>query len=260
MPRIVRRRKPVAKRARKSKPRRRMQRVGASNETASCKELYTLGGMQSNTPMSDVEQNLGSYKRASAIAENYQFFRIRYIKYKFIARYNTYQATTAEASAFPIPLLYHRIDKGGALPSNTSIGQLKAMGCKPMRFTRDITVTYKPGVSIVTDNADNTAALPTAFKISPWLLTGRTVSQAAWVPNDTDHKGLYWYLETVGLPGDGSYEYDCEVEVMFDFKKPLATVADASQPPALKASSFRRITAWQPSPEQLAMQQTVLAS
>jgi len=245
--RVPRRRKaPIRRRG-------RMIKRGASNETASCKELYSLRGMTSNTPLADVEQNLAFYKRASDIASNYQFFRIRYIKYKFIARYNTFQATTAEATAFPIPLLYHRIDKGGALPSTTSIGQLKAMGCKPMRFTKDITVTFKPGVSVVTDNNNNTAALPTKPMISPWLLTSRTVELAAWAPNDTDHKGLYWYMETAALPGDGTYEYDCEVEVMFDFKKPLGAVDDANAQPALKANTFRQTTFWKPSAEQLAM-------
>jgi len=217
-----------------------MRRVGATNETASCKELYTIEGMSSNTPYSDVEQNLAFYDRASAIAKNYQFFRIKYVKYKFIARYNTFQATTAEATAFPIPLLYHRIDKAGALPNNTSIGQLKAMGCKPIRFTKDLVFTWKPGVSLVTDNNNNTQALPTSYKVTPWLITGKTVGQniAGWAPNDTDHKGLYWYMDTPGLPGDGTYEYDCEVEVMFEFKNPLALVNDAAQPPAVRASTL----------------------
>ena len=208
--------------------------------------------MVSNAPFRDVEQNLGFYARASAIGANYQFFRIRYVKYKFIARYNTFQATTSEATAFPIPLFYHRIDKGGALPSNTSIGQLKAMGCKPMRFTKDITVQFAPGVSVVTDNNNNTAALPTKPMISPWLLTSRTVELPAWAPNDTDHKGLYWYMETAALPGDGTYEFDCEVEVMFDFKNPLGSVQDASAPPATNANTLRQVTYWKPSPEQLA--------
>lgn len=250
-PRYRKRAAPARRKTIPRAPRRRM--VGATNETASCKELYSLRGMQSNTPLSDVEQNLAFYKRATAIAANYQFFRIRYIKYKFIARYNTFQATTAEATAFPIPLLYHRIDKGGALPSTTSIGQLKAMGCKPIRFTKDIVVTFKPGVSIVTDNNNNTQALPTKPMISPWLLTNRTVELAAWAPNDTDHKGLYWYMETAALPGDGSYEYDCEVEVMFDFKKPLGSVEDANATPAIKANTYRQTTFWKPSPEQLAL-------
>jgi len=215
--------------------------------------------MQSNVPLRDVEQNLGFYKRAQSIGQNYQFFRIRYVKYKFIARYNTFQATTAEANAFPIPMFYSRVDKGGALPDTTSIGQLKSMGCKPIRFTKDILVTFKPGVSIVTDNNANTQALPTLPKISPWLLTNRSVEQPVWAANDTDHKGLYWYMETAALPGDGSYTYDCEVEVMFDFKKPLGSVDDAAAPKAINANVFRQLKSWTPSPEQLALTGTALA-
>lgn len=220
------------------------RKVGATNETASCKELYSIRGMLSNTPYNDVEQNLGFYKRASQIAENYQFFRIRYVKYKFIARYNTYQASTSEANVFPIPLFYHRLDKGGSLPTNTSIGQLKAMGCKPIRFTKDIVRAFKPGVSVATANDNATLGLFTRPLISPWLLTNKNVETPGWLANDTDHKGIYWYMETAALPGDGTYEYDCEVEVMFDFKNPLSVVTDANQAPAVKANTLRQTVYW----------------
>jgi len=223
-----------------------VRRRGATNETASCKELYSIRGMVSNAPFSDCEQNLADYKRASAIAQNYQFFRIKYIKYKFIARYNTFQATTAEASAFPIPMFYSRLDKGGSLPTNTSITQLKQMGCKPIRFTRDITVAFKPGVSLITEAQEAAANYGTRYNISPWLLTNRQVEQPNWTPNDTDHKGIYWYMETAALPGDGTYEYDAEVEVMFEFKGPLAE-APETQPPAIKANTLRQVTPWTPS-------------
>jgi len=195
--------------------------------------------MTSNNVFSDVEQNLSDYVRAENIAKNYQFFRIRYIKYKFIARYNTFQATTNEATAFPIPNMYHMIDKGGALPSNTSLVELKQMGAKPIRFTKNLTVTWKPGVSIATANADNTVLQATNYKISPWLMTNKTPNTANWVANDTDHKGLYWFAETAGLPGDGTYEYDAEVEVMFDFKRPLQ-IPNANNPPAIKVSTLRK--------------------
>jgi len=64
---------------------------------------------------------------------------------------------------------------------------------------------------------------------------------------------LYWYMETAALPGDGSYTYDCEVEVMFDFKKPLGSVADANAPKAVNVNTFRQTSFWQPSAEQLAL-------
>jgi len=238
MPRIVRRRKPVAKRARKSKPRRRMmRRMRGVAERASCKEIYTINNMVSNAPFSDLEQNLGDYTRATAIAKNYQFFRIKYIKYKFIARYNTFQATTAEAQAFPIPLFHYMIDKGGALPTTTTLANLKQEGAVPIRFTKDIVVTWKPGVSYVTENNIAAAQYGTAYRISPWLMTNRQVEQANWAPNDTDHKGIYWYMETAALPGDGTYEYDAEVEVFFEFKKPLSATAPGAT--AIKAKNWQ---------------------
>lgn len=208
-----------------------------SKEFASMKELYTIKGMTSNNPYSDLEQNLAFYDRAQIVGEAYQFFRIKYVKYTFICRYNTFQANTDETIAFPMPQLYFQIDKSGALPTGTSINQLKEMGCKPHKFTRNITVAWKPGVSIVTGNNNNALQLATSYKTSPWLMTNKNPENNVWAANDTDHKGLYWFMETAGLPGDGTYEYDAEVEVMFEFKKPISVTA-AGQPPATRVSTL----------------------
>lgn len=239
MPPLRRRAKKTSRKPAMTRRRRAVRRTRGVAERASCKEIYTINNMVSNAPFSDVEQNLGLYKRASAIAANYQFFRVKYIKYKFIARYNTFQATTNEASANPIPLLHYMIDKGGALPTGTSLVQLKAMGAVPIRFTKDISVVWKPGVAITTENAQNTAQYSTAYKVSPWLMTNKEPGLAGWTVNDTDHKGLYWYLESVGLPGDGTYEYDAEVEVFFEFKKPLLAIATGSSP-AISAHDWQK--------------------
>lgn len=208
-------------------------------EMASCKELYSITGMISNTPYKDIEQNLGDFMRASQIAESYQEFRIKYIKYKFIARYNTFQASTNETTVFPIPLLYTRIDKAGALPTTTSITQLKEMGCKPVRFTKDLVRSWAPGVQLGVSNAGTTAILATKPLISPWLMTNKSADTAGWDVNDTDHFGLYWFMETAGLPGDGTYEYDAEVEVGFEFRKPLAQ-PPVGQSPAISVQTLRK--------------------
>jgi len=209
------------------------------SEYATCKELYTIKGMTSNNPYSDLEQNLLQYERAELIAQAYQFFRIKYIKYTFLARYNVYQGNTNETTAFPMPQLYTMVDKAGALPTTTSIQQLKEMGAKPRKFTRNLSVAWKPGVSITTGNNNNALSLNTGVKISPWLMTNRAPEQAGWVANDTDHKGLYWFMETAGLPGDGTYEYDAEVEVVFEFKKPLAQVPEGATP-AIRVSTLTK--------------------
>lgn len=217
-----------------------MRGVRRSTEYATCKELYTIKGMTSNNPYSDVEQNLGFYERASAIAKNFQFFRIKYIKYTFIARYNVFQGNTNETTAFPMPQLYHRIDKAGALPTNTGINELKAMGCKPYKFTKNLIVAWKPGVSIATGNDVNALTLNTGVRVSPWLMTNKAPQQAGWAVNDTDHKGLYWEMETAGLPGDGTYEYDAEVEVVFEFKQPLQATPEG-QPEATRVSTLAKV-------------------
>jgi len=113
-----------------------------NSEYATCRELYTIKGMTSNNPYSDVEQNLLDYERAENIAKNYQFFRIKYIKYTFLARYNVFAGQTNEAIAFPMPQLYFMIDKSGSLPTNTSIQQLKEMGAKPHKFTKNTIVAW----------------------------------------------------------------------------------------------------------------------
>lgn len=236
-------RKPAKQQNKSNKPRARRARgtkKSAFNvpEMASCKELYSITGMISNTPYKDIEQNLGDFARASSIAKSYQEFRIKYIKYKFIARYNTFQASTAESNVFPIPLLYTRIDKAGALPTATSIVQLKEMGCKPVRFTTNQVRAWSPGVQLNTSNSGTTVVAATKPLISPWLMTNKAPDSVGWTVNDTDHFGLYWFMETAGLPGDGTYEYDAEVEIGFEFRKPLAQTTSPNE--AISVQSLRK--------------------
>jgi len=243
MPRTVRRRRQLRPRRRLPKKKVAMKRRlrKTASEYATCKELYTIKGMSSNTPYSDLEQNLGFYGRAQLVAEAYQYFRIKYVKYTFIQRYNTFQANTNESLAFPMPQLYFMLDKTGSLPTGTEITALKQMGAKPHKFTRNITVAWKPGVSFATGNDNNANILNTGTRISPWLMTNKTPESALWAANDTDHKGIYWFMETAGLPGDGTYEYDAEVEVVFEFKRPQSLYdAAPGATPAVNVHTLRK--------------------
>lgn len=237
-------RKPASKRKpmRKLAIRRPIRSRGTGvREFASSKEIYTISGMTSNNMFSDIEQNIGDYPRAKALAAYYQFYRIKYIKYKFLNRYNQFLATTNETVATPIPYLHFMIDKSGSLPTNTTIGMMKAEGAVPKKFTQPITVAWKPGVTLGVSNADNTAILGNRAAISPWLMTNKTAGSAGFTINDADHKGLYWYLETLGgLPGDGTYEFDAEVEVFFEFKKPNYPIGASVGTPAIKVSTLRQ--------------------
>lgn len=224
---------------RRARPSARKQRRLNNNvpEQASNSELYEITGMTSNTPYLDIEQNLRDYARASSIASNYQMFRIRQVKYTFKPRYDTFAASTTGDNG--IPHLYYMVDRAGALPTNTGILQLKAMGAKPHRFDdKPIIVKYKPGVQLQGDAGTGFTGVGTKPMISPWLNTNQQPDQPNWVASVTNHLGLYWYLEANNLAGDGTYEYDCSVEVQFEFKK-ASFPSPVSQPVAVRAKTLR---------------------
>lgn len=222
---------------RKGRARRNRRLDNNVAERASCSELVEYTGLTSNTPLSDMEQNLRDYVRASSIASNFQMFRIRQVKYTFKPRYDTFAASTTGDNG--IPHLYYMIDRAGALPTNTGIAQLKAMGSKPHRFDdKPIIVKFKPGVQLVGDAGPSFADVGTKPLISPWLNTNQQPDQPNWVASLTNHMGLYWYLEANNLAGDGTYEYDVSVELQFEFKK-ASYPSPASQPLAVKAKTYR---------------------
>lgn len=207
-------------------------------EMASCSEVYSITGMTSNTPLADMEQNLRDYPRASSIASNYQLYKILQVKYTFKPRYDTFAASTTGDNG--IPHLYYMIDKAGALPTNTSIVQLKAMGAKPHRFDdKPIVVKWKPGIQLEGDAGAAFTGVGTKPIISPWLNTNQEPDQPNWTASITNHMGLYWYLEANNLAGDGTYEYDADVEVQFQFKKPLFPTTEG-QPEAVRVKTLRQ--------------------
>jgi len=62
-------------------------------------------------------------------------------------------------------------------------------------------------------------AASSKYAISPWLTTtADNVSPGAFSPSGVDHLGCYWYLDQLIA---GGYQYAIEVEVQFQFKKPL---------------------------------------
>jgi len=143
-------------------------------------------------------------------------------------------------TALSVPYFHSMLDKGGAIPANIGLPGLKAMGAKPRRFDdKSITVSYTPGVSTNVQENQSGSLAPGANKptISPWLLTNTDyASVAAWAPSTTLHNGVYYYLDAGGISGDGVYEYSIDVELQFQFRKPLIPV-DIQSPPAQSATA-----------------------
>jgi len=164
--------------------------------------------------------SLNQFDRAALIARAYQEYRITACKWTFKPQFDTFTANTDATTALRVPQFYYMIDKAQAIPLTATLATLRSMGAKPRRFDdKNLTVSYHPAVQgSVWDGAALT--VPSMPRTSPWLNTNAT-PDGAWTASTIDHGGLFYYLDAGALPGDGQYEFSVELEVQFEFRKPL---------------------------------------
>lgn len=189
----------------------------------SCKRTLQTGGnnFAVNTLYSLMNTSLIDYQRAAQVAQAYQHYRIKKIQLTFKPTFDTFAQNGAQTMSKMH--LYFMIDKAGALPTNVSIEGLKQMGARPFALDeKERIVSWRPSVlesSMYAPGLGNTVA--SKYLISPWLSTAANpISPGAFVASGVDHLGIYWYCEQLLTPGNTVYEV--EVEVQFEFKKPLA--------------------------------------
>jgi len=167
--------------------------------------------------------SLDQFPRAVQVAAAYQHYRIRKIAVTFKPSYDAFQAG---AGAVTKPRLYYMIDKSGAIPTTIALEGLKQMGARPRELDEsNIVIQWSPSVlEAAMDNAPN--SIPSKYRVSPWLATNNApLSPGVFVPSAVDHLGLYWFLDALNNPE--GYQYQCEVEVQFQFKKPLTNATSS---------------------------------
>ena len=165
---------------------------------------------------------LTQYDRAVNIAKAYQYFRIKKVALTVKFGYDTY---TAGAGAPTRPNLYYMLDKSQSIPLNVSLEGLKQMGSRPHACdNKPFTISWAP--SVLTQEDGPGGPLPAQYKISPWLNTNNA-NLGAFVPSAVNHNGLYWYVQMDATNGV-VYNYTAELEVQFEFKKPLWTATTSS--------------------------------
>lgn len=197
-------------------------------ERASLSEQRTMsvqGGFVNNTLYSLMNTSLDQFTRASIVAKGYQHYRIKYITLKVKPTWDTYAVGGANPAGKPN--LYYMIDKAGAIPTNITLEGLKQMGARPHNFDEKVRVIgWRP--SVLTADLTASGAAPVVqgsqYKISPWLNTSDVSVFQPWNPSTIDHLGVYWYVEAPVQAG-GNQPYTCEVEVQFEFKKPLVATS-----------------------------------
>lgn len=172
---------------------------------------------------------LNQFDRAIQAAQAFQFYRIKHIALKIKPQFDTYAFGT---NGYGKPKIYYMFDKSGALPSNLSLEALKQMGAKPHNLDeKPFTISWSPTVLMSAMTAPGAAPTtqPGQYAVTPWLTTNaNTISPGVWVANTVDHLGVYWYVESTSYGGTGGLPYQIDVEVQFEFKKPLWSALQSS--------------------------------
>lgn len=195
------------------------------SDVAGVSVTTNFNGLATNMTYSSLTTQMSDFARAVQVAQAYQFYRIKSLEFKFLPKFDTYQA----GGVASLPNLLYMIDRSGAIPTNFTAGNLLQMGAKPRRFDdKNILVRWRP--SVLTDVAYQVgggagSSAPSQYKISPWLATNQNSTSASpWVPSGVNHLGIHWVVETTGT----NSLYDLMVTAHFEFKKPLVPAPTGS--------------------------------
>lgn len=223
-----------------NRPRNTMSGEAAVN-TASIRENYKVSVPDGSvTFLRDVALASPPFDRAVAVAAAYQEFRIKYIKLTFKPSADTF----TPAAGNTIPQLYYQIDRGNAIPTNATLQTMLDMGCKPTRFdNRNISRQYRPAVLVGAD-VPGLVLAGSQIKLSPYLSTNAFAGSpgVGWSPSLVDHIGCA-FIVTKQNPLTPTLNYDVDIEVVFQFRKPLWSVRGGEAPAALKIVGDQIVTA-----------------
>lgn len=173
--------------------------------------------------------SLADFPRAASIAQGYQLYRIKSIKFTFKTYADTYSVGNSGR-----PNLYWLIDRGQNLVNTTAytLENLKQMGCRPTACdNRPKSFTFRPAVNEgILGSAAGGPALFSKSRLSPWLSTNQYATTATnWSPSQVPHSGMCWIMEQAAPQEVPSYGID--VEVQFQFMKPLVELQASAKAP-----------------------------
>jgi hypothetical protein len=167
------------------------------------------------------------YDRAQTVAQAYQEFRIKYIKFTFRPSADTFPAVAGNS----IPTLYYMIDKTNSIPTGANAGTFFSLGCRPVRMDdKQVEIAWKPSVLVSTATAAGVAQA-SQYQERPWLSTNANAFNpgAAWAPSTVDHLGIVFYVTKIN-PAD-TLNYQLDIEVEFEFRKPNWRAEANEEPP-----------------------------
>lgn len=216
--------------ARKGKRRYGQRRATArtiQTNTAAVRENYSFN--LNDGVVSYFSENMANtfFNRSQTVASQFQEYRMKYIKLIFRPSVDTWAPGSG-----PIPQMYFLYNKAAAIPTNATLQTLLDMGCRPVRYDdKNIVRSWKPTVLIGADQQTTSTTEASMIKTTPWLSTNLYAQNpiANWAPSDTEHYGCC-FLVTKPSPSTPPIAYNVDVEVVFQFRKPLAQVPATTEP------------------------------
>lgn len=211
-------------------PRRRFQKRrgrkssarGNVPEWASLSETVQISDGAVNTIYNNNDVQLAMFDRASAVAQGYQFFRIKKLTWAYKPLLDTFPSTGNTL----VPYLYWVINKSGTEYPGLNLAWFVANGAKPIRFDdKTIRISYKPSVALDVLEAGVPAVTqqPNMPKTSPWLNTTKDAFLTqGFAASQVSHTGHYLTIDSPASAMTMNYELTLTAE--FEFKKPNAAI------------------------------------
>lgn len=240
--RMVRKRV-VRKRRAGRKPMRRVRKAGAKAvNTASIRENFQVSVPDGGVVFQRTLQLANAtFDRARQVAQAYQEFCIKSVVLHFRPSADTFPIAAGNS----MPQLYYIQDKAGAVPIGANLQTLLDMGVRPIRFDdRNIRKSFKPVALIGADtDALGTLSAGLMSKVSPWLATNASagVPSGVWTPSTIEHGGCVFFVSKIN-GATPPVNYTVDIEVIFNFRKPLWRIGTGDSSTNLIMSGDQLIT------------------
>lgn len=231
--------KKLMKKYRKRPAYRKVPRSIATN-TAAVRENYSVPVNDGTVTFFSTALNQAVFNRAQAVAQNFQQYRIKYVKLIFKPAADTFAPTAGNQ----IPQLYFLMNKAQSIPTTATVQSMLDMGTRPVRFDdKNIIRAYKPTVLLGADTtAVGAATVASRVLTTPWLSTNAYSQnpQPGWIPSAVEHLGCVFFISrynaTTPIP------LTIDVEVVFQFRRPLEIYPGSTTQPAVQLNGDEVIT------------------
>lgn len=202
-----------------------MARRAITTNTAAVRENYSVSVPDGSVAFFTTALAASTFDRAQAVAAAFQEYRIKYVKLTFRPSADTFTPVAGNT----IPQLYFQMNKYNAIPLNANLQTLLDMGCRPIRFDdKNVKKVWKPTVLLGADTAAPGFVVNAQKPMTtPWLSTNNSAQNpgATWTPSNVEHLGCCFFVTKMSA-ATPTLNYTLDVELVFQFRRPLAQVVD----------------------------------